>query len=514
MAKYIYVLVILLLGSNGLTAQNTDSIFGDRQVLQSIKIDDLKTAYSSLSGLTDIDLDGLQDFYLKMGEKIYWAKNLGDGEFAEIDYLTTVYKGTTDIKFTDLDNDGDVDLLYTTKREFKTGSSRFNEQAVYYRENRNDIFKASIQITEVKGGSRKQAYFMDIDGDGDMDIVTYHHYSANKKGIQNDFRLIENLENLNFSDENILIDEISKYNLIKFVDVNNDGLLDITGQFEEEGFGYYLNEGNNEYSGFNFIKPDIPIYYSFDYLFEDIDQDGINDLIATNYVQTHVEGHYYRKENGVDYFKLESGVYNKKNLFRLDRHYIVGAIFIDIDLDSHKDLFFKAGDMEGDVSDLWWSKNSSAFNFSKPEKTKIKLDPYQRIVGFLDINSNGYQDVFTEYISGEDSYVIAWYENEVAQKVDVERPTESLPKTSKLFQNYPNPFNPTTNFVFSLKSSGQVEFRIFDYLGRNVANISPKIYTNGTHEVRFDASALSSGIYFYQMIGNEFIENGKFTVLK
>ena len=63
--------------------------------------------------------------------------------------------------------------------------------------------------------------------------------------------------------------------------------------------------------------------------------------------------------------------------------------------------------------------------------------------------------------------------------------------------NYPNPFNPTTKISFTLPQNGRVSLKVYDALGREVADLANDVYAAGTYEVEFDASDLASGIYFY-----------------
>jgi hypothetical protein len=63
--------------------------------------------------------------------------------------------------------------------------------------------------------------------------------------------------------------------------------------------------------------------------------------------------------------------------------------------------------------------------------------------------------------------------------------------------NYPNPFNPTTKICFTLPQNRKVSLKVFDALGREVADLANDVFTAGTHEVEFDATNLASGIYFY-----------------
>jgi len=75
-----------------------------------------------------------------------------------------------------------------------------------------------------------------------------------------------------------------------------------------------------------------------------------------------------------------------------------------------------------------------------------------------------------------------------------------LPKEFSLGQNYPNPFNPLTIFNFQLPISSDVTLKVFDILGREVATLlNNEELQAGKHEIQFDASKLSSGMYFYRI---------------
>ena len=89
-----------------------------------------------------------------------------------------------------------------------------------------------------------------------------------------------------------------------------------------------------------------------------------------------------------------------------------------------------------------------------------------------------------------------------------------LPKQVSLLQNYPNPFNPTTSIRFELPANQPVTLRVFDLSGRQVATLASGVYTAGSHEIRFDASSLSSGVYFYQLQTETATLTRKFTLLK
>jgi len=88
------------------------------------------------------------------------------------------------------------------------------------------------------------------------------------------------------------------------------------------------------------------------------------------------------------------------------------------------------------------------------------------------------------------------------------------PQQFKLNQNYPNPFNPTTDIQFALKRRGHTVLTIYNSLGQQVANLIDKEMKSGTHQVTFDASHFSSGLYFYKLKTNGFSEIKKMLLLK
>ena len=68
-----------------------------------------------------------------------------------------------------------------------------------------------------------------------------------------------------------------------------------------------------------------------------------------------------------------------------------------------------------------------------------------------------------------------------------------------MYQNYPNPFNPVTSIKFSLRTDCKVKLRVFNYKGQVVKEIINDNLVKGYHKVDFDASNMSSGLYFYTL---------------
>jgi len=74
-----------------------------------------------------------------------------------------------------------------------------------------------------------------------------------------------------------------------------------------------------------------------------------------------------------------------------------------------------------------------------------------------------------------------------------------VPEAFALLGNYPNPFNPSTNIRYTVPLEGYVTIRVYNVLGREVLSMPVGLQAIGTHETSLDASALSSGVYFYRL---------------
>jgi hypothetical protein len=90
----------------------------------------------------------------------------------------------------------------------------------------------------------------------------------------------------------------------------------------------------------------------------------------------------------------------------------------------------------------------------------------------------------------------------------------AIPQVFALLQNYPNPFNPSTMIKFELPKASQVNLTVHDLLGRQVAVLANGPRNAGTQEVKFDASGLSSGVYFYRLEAGDFVSIKRLLFLK
>ena len=116
------------------------------------------------------------------------------------------------------------------------------------------------------------------------------------------------------------------------------------------------------------------------------------------------------------------------------------------------------------------------------------------------------------------SFTIALDASSITTFVSEEAPNTvkllNAPKTFNLSQNYPNPFNPTTIIEFQTASSGLVVLKVFDILGNEVATLVNEEKPAGSYTVKFIASELPSGVYFYRLQSGNYSATKKLLLLK
>lgn len=114
----------------------------------------------------------------------------------------------------------------------------------------------------------------------------------------------------------------------------------------------------------------------------------------------------------------------------------------------------------------------------------------------------------TETVSISPEYIIT----NITTSIDTQ--DTSLPSGFQLFQNYPNPFNPATVIKYTIPNSGFVTLKVFNTLGFELATLVNEEKFAGEYEIKFDASKMASGIYFYRLQTGKFTEIKKMVLIK
>jgi len=89
-----------------------------------------------------------------------------------------------------------------------------------------------------------------------------------------------------------------------------------------------------------------------------------------------------------------------------------------------------------------------------------------------------------------------------------------VPVKFSLFQNYPNPFDPETLINYTIAKAGIVKLSVYNVLGQKVADLVNEHKTANTYKVTFDASDLTSGVYFYRLEVGDYSKTMKMMLLR
>ncbi|MBU1116730.1 MAG: FG-GAP repeat protein [Bacteroidetes bacterium] len=149
---------------------------------------------------------------------------------------------------------------------------------------------------------------------------------------------------------------------------------------------------------------------------------------------------------------------------------------------------------------------------------ETKWAEFGRIVGKCgDLNGDGYDEFYVLAPNYPD------YENPLGKVyiysmkkflVSVEDGKSKLPQSFKLCHNYPNPFNPSTTINYQIPKNGFVNLVVYNTLAQEVAELVNEHQTSGKYSVLFNATGLSSGVYFYKIESGSFTKVNKMLLLR
>lgn len=179
-------------------------------------------------------------------------------------------------------------------------------------------------------------------------------------------------------------------------------------------------------------------------------------------------------------------------------------------------LDFYAVDAPSDTStnNAWTSTNQDTLSYADPmAQTSVWFDITLPVFGG---GSDTVHVIHYTVWSEVDNSVL--YEDSVTISKTItdvdDNPWANLPNQLNLYQNYPNPFNPVTSISFELPRQSSVRLEIYNTLGQLVDVISHGYMPAGINEIEYDASELSSGVYFYRLVTDDNSLSKKMVLLK
>jgi hypothetical protein len=164
---------------------------------------------------------------------------------------------------------------------------------------------------------------------------------------------------------------------------------------------------------------------------------------------------------------------------------------------------------DGSLSNVWWNADSGG----------VITDYYQHQKS-PSIADDGIGGIYCAWedqrASGKEPLVNIWM-NRVNDFTAIQInsvPTAAVPTKAELYQNYPNPFNPSTRIEFSIPATQKVTVDVFNTLGQKVGTLVDKVMVAGKYEILFENQRLASGMYFYRLKTNNFVDVKKMILMK
>ncbi|MBK5213177.1 MAG: T9SS type A sorting domain-containing protein [Flavobacteriaceae bacterium] len=442
MLKYLFFTVLLFWGTTG------QCQFGPQQVIaQTANVTQIIVA-------VDIDGDGNIDVVSanKFGNSITWYKNLdGLGNFGSENTVASLSE-TTFVCGSDLDGDGDIDLIAV---------AYFIDLVVWY-ENLDGQGNFSTQkvISNQADGSSSVS-LTDIDGDGDMDVISASDFSG--------LAWYENLDGQgNFSSKKIIDNTISNSRSVVAVDMDGDGDIDVLGN--ASGSLKIIWIENMDGIG-NFDTRHI-IYdtgaYTRVVFAADVDNDGDADVFSSS-----------SGDNEIAWFENIDGFGNFGPKNSITSTLINAWTVYAADLDNDGDMDVLATSVETFGGEIVWFENLDGMgNFSGKKIINAEVQSPRSVIA-ADIDNDGDMDVIS---SSQNDDKIAWYENMTIVGVDENQ--------LNILKIYPNP---TKGLVFiNSKAENIVGVTVFDILGKKVFQVEGNIQ-------QMDISNLQNGMYFLRL---------------
>jgi len=150
----------------------------------------------------------------------------------------------------------------------------------------------------------------------------------------------------------------------------------------------------------------------------------------------------------------------------------------------------------------YFGQNSSVYSSNAPGTVWHQRQDLTSGSGCIDLNNGSVQNLRPN-ISMTINYIVG-----------IKNISSKIPNGFNLYQNYPNPFNPVTKIKFEIPKSGFTKLFVYDLLGRKISVLVNENLNPGIYETTFDATHYSSGVYFYKLETDGFVQTRKLVLLK
>ncbi|MCP4631290.1 MAG: T9SS type A sorting domain-containing protein [candidate division Zixibacteria bacterium] len=435
---------------------------------------------SDLDGDGDLDLIGATKEDHDMvwwrndgGNPIVWTKFIIDDAFIE---ALSVYSK-------DIDGDGDMDVI---------GAAASSQQIAWWRNEGGEPIQWTKQVLRNGYNWAHEVFADDVDGDGDQDIL----------GVSSVLGLI-NLWSNEGGDpiqwtEYLIGDELTNAKSVCTSDLDNDGDKDIIGAIlGNNDVLWWRNEGGDPIEWTEFTV-DGNFAGSHRVQAIDIDNDGDDDILGAAYLGHEIA---WWRNNGGDPLH-----WTKQTIVT---YFLNACIAYGADLDGDGDIDV-VGSAQASNEVAWWRNDGG----DPIVWTEFIIDDEMTRVWPLhvnDLDNDGDKDVIAG--SGfRGINEVRWYRNDGI--TDVNHQDQITPQAHLLHSCYPNPFNSVTTIKFNLQSDEDVKITVYNILGNKVETLLNKKLRAGDHSIQWNTESKMSGVYFYKIAADNEELTGKMILIK
>ena len=398
-----YILAITLAACLQMQAKaQQQNSFGPQQVITTQATDPI-SVYA-----TDLDGDGDQDVLSasRFDDKIAWYENNGQGNFSPQQVITTQANGARDVYATDLDGDGDQDVL---------SASFFDGRIAWYENDGQGNF-GEQQVIDNQATGAYSVYATDLDGDGDQDVLSASEFNSKIAWYENDGQG-------NFGEQQVIAAQTELQPdagaTVYAADLDGDGdqdVLSASGFIRDDGYilngevVWYENDGQGNFSEQQLITTQVvspqEVYAA------DLDGDGDQDVLSASFSDFKVA--WYENDGQGNFGEqqvIENQAFGTRSVYATD-----------LDQDGDQDVL--SGFAGRGTEKLAWYENDGQGNFSEQQVITTQAS-FITSVYAADLDGDGDQDVLSASL---DDDKIAWYENLLNEQAPTVIGFDVLPK--------------------------------------------------------------------------------------